>query len=106
MDSVHMTSGTNGDAVGHNSEFSNLHVSGDSPEDSRPKSLTDRSTDGVAAGSALNPSTLSSGECERIARDACKLRGLSAFSGERSSLLRCVGGDGEAGASYMNKLMI
>ena len=34
---------------------------------------------------------------------ACKLRGLSAFSGERDSLLRCVGGDGEAGASYMNK---
>ena len=67
MDSVHMTSGTNGDAVGHNSEFSNL--AGDSPEDSRPKSLADRSTDGVAAGSALNPSTLSSGECERIARD-------------------------------------
>ena len=29
----------------------------------------------------------------------CKLRGLSAFSGERDSLLRCVGGDGEAGAS-------
>ena len=28
---------------------------------------------------------------------------LSAFSGERDSLLRCVGGDGEAGASYMNK---
>ena len=34
----------------------------------------------------------------------CKLRGLSAFSGERDSLLRCVGGDGEAGASYVNKL--
>ena len=34
---------------------------------------------------------------------ACKLRGLSAFSGERDSLLRCVGGVGEAGASYMNK---
>ena len=33
----------------------------------------------------------------------CKLRGLSVFSGERDSLLRCVGGDGEAGASYMNK---
>ena len=34
---------------------------------------------------------------------ACKLRGLSAFSGARDSLLRCVGGVGEAGASYMNK---
>ena len=34
---------------------------------------------------------------------ACKLRGLSALSGERDSLLRCVGGVGEAGASYMNK---
>ena len=34
---------------------------------------------------------------------ACKLCGLSAFSGERDSLLRCVGGVGEAGASYMNK---
>ena len=40
----------------------------------------------------------------------CKLRGLSAFSGERDSLLRCVGGVGEAvggvgeaGASYINK---
>ena len=33
----------------------------------------------------------------------CKLRGLSAFSGERGSLLRCVGGVGEAGASHMNK---
>ena len=33
----------------------------------------------------------------------CKLRGLSAFSGVRDSLLRCVGGVGEAGASYMNK---
>ena len=32
---------------------------------------------------------------------ACKLRGLSAFYGERDSLLRCVGGDGEAGASYV-----
>ena len=32
-----------------------------------------------------------------------KLRGLSAFSGERGSLLRCVGGVGEAGASHMNK---
>ena len=29
----------------------------------------------------------------------CKLRGLSAFSGERDSLLCCVGGVGEAGAS-------
>ena len=28
-----------------------------------------------------------------------KLRGLSALSGERDSLLRCVGGVGEAGAS-------
>ena len=28
---------------------------------------------------------------------------ISAFSGERDSLLRCVGGVGEAGASYMNK---
>ena len=34
----------------------------------------------------------------------CNLRGLSAFSGEPDSLLRCVGGVGEAGASYMNKL--
>ena len=34
---------------------------------------------------------------------ACKLRVLSAFSGERDSLIRCVGGVGEAGASYMNK---
>ena len=34
---------------------------------------------------------------------ACKLRGLSAFSRERDSLLRCVGGDGEAGAFYVNK---
>ena len=33
----------------------------------------------------------------------CKLRGLSAFSGELDSLLRCAGADGEAGASYMNK---
>ena len=33
----------------------------------------------------------------------CKLRGLSALSGERDSLLRCVGGVGEAGASYVNK---
>ena len=33
----------------------------------------------------------------------CKLRGLTEFSGERDSLLRCVGGVGEAGASYMNK---
>ena len=33
----------------------------------------------------------------------CKLRGLSAFSGKRDSLLRCVSGVGEAGASYMNK---
>ena len=33
----------------------------------------------------------------------CKLRGLSALSGERDSLLRCVGGAGEAGASYVNK---
>ena len=33
----------------------------------------------------------------------CKLRGLSALSGEQDSLLRCVGGDGEARASYMNK---
>ena len=33
----------------------------------------------------------------------CNLHGLSAFSGEPDSLLRCVGGDGEAGASYMNK---
>ena len=33
----------------------------------------------------------------------CKLRGLSALSGERDSLLHCVGGVGEAGASYMNK---
>ena len=29
----------------------------------------------------------------------CKVCGLSAFSGERDSLLRCVGGVGEAGAS-------
>ena len=29
---------------------------------------------------------------------ACKLRGLSAFSGVQDSLLRCVGGVGEAGA--------
>ena len=29
----------------------------------------------------------------------CKLRGLSAFSGERDSLLRCVGDVEEAGAS-------
>ena len=35
----------------------------------------------------------------------CILRGLSAFSGEPDSLLRCVGGVwGGAGASYMNKL--
>ena len=34
---------------------------------------------------------------------ACKPRGLSAFSGERDSLIRCVGVVGEAGASYMNK---
>ena len=33
----------------------------------------------------------------------CKLRGLSAFSGEQDSLLRCVGGVGEAGALYVNK---
>ena len=33
----------------------------------------------------------------------CKLRGLSAFSGELDSLLRCAGGVVEAGASYMNK---
>ena len=33
----------------------------------------------------------------------CKLRVLSAFSGERGSLLRCVGSVGEAGASHMNK---
>ena len=33
----------------------------------------------------------------------CTLRGLSAFSGEHDSFLRCVGGDGEAGASYVNK---
>ena len=33
----------------------------------------------------------------------CKLRGLSAFSGELDSLLGCVRGVGEAGASYMNK---
>ena len=32
-----------------------------------------------------------------------KLRGLSAFSGELDSLLRSVGGVGEAGASYVNK---
>ena len=30
-------------------------------------------------------------------------RGLSAFSGEQYSLLRCAGGVVEAGASYMNK---
>ena len=30
-------------------------------------------------------------------------RGLSAFSGELDSLLRCAGGVGDAGASYMNK---
>ena len=35
--------------------------------------------------------------------NVCKLRGLSALSGELDSLLRCVGGVGEAGASYMNK---
>ena len=34
----------------------------------------------------------------------CKLRGLSALSGELDSLLRYVGGVGEAGASYVNKL--
>ena len=34
----------------------------------------------------------------------CKLRGLSAFSGELDSLLRCVDGAGEAGASNVNKL--
>ena len=34
----------------------------------------------------------------------CKLRGLSAFSGELDSLLHCVGGVGEAAASYVNKL--
>ena len=34
----------------------------------------------------------------------CKnCRGLSALSGELDSLLRCAGGDGEAGTSYMNK---
>ena len=32
----------------------------------------------------------------------CKLRGLSAFFGELDSLLPCVGGVGEAGASYVN----
>ena len=32
----------------------------------------------------------------------CKLRGLSALSGEHDSLLRCAGGAGEAGASYVN----
>ena len=31
----------------------------------------------------------------------CKLCGLSAFSGEHDSLQRCVGGVGEAGASYI-----
>ena len=30
-------------------------------------------------------------------------RGLSAFAGELDSLLRCAGGVGEAGASYMNE---
>ena len=35
---------------------------------------------------------------------APEIRGpRSALSGERDSLLRCVGGVGEAGASYMNK---
>ena len=29
----------------------------------------------------------------------CQIRGLSALSGERDSLLRCVSGVGEAGAS-------
>ena len=38
-----------------------------------------------------------------LINDVCKLCGLSAFSGERDSLLHCVGGVGEAGASYMNK---
>ena len=33
----------------------------------------------------------------------CELSGLSALSGELDSLLRCAGGVGEAGASYMNK---
>ena len=33
----------------------------------------------------------------------CKLRGLCAFSREHDSLLRCVSGAGEAGASYVNK---
>ena len=33
----------------------------------------------------------------------CKLRGLNALSGEHDSLLRCVDGVGEAGASYVNK---
>ena len=32
-----------------------------------------------------------------------KLCGLSAFSGELDSLLRCAGSVGEAGASYVNK---
>ena len=31
----------------------------------------------------------------------CKLRGLSALSGERDYLIRCVSGVGEAGASIM-----
>ena len=31
----------------------------------------------------------------------CQLRGLSALSGERDSLLRCAGGVGEAGASII-----
>ena len=35
--------------------------------------------------------------------NVCKLRGLSAFSVKLDSLLRCAGGVGEAGASYMNK---
>ena len=41
--------------------------------------------------------------CIMIVNYVCKLCGLSAFSGELDSLLRCVGGVGEVGASIVDK---